>query len=120
MEHQYYGSTSRDCLGRNSFASAQDAAQKEDQMKPSAYRHVAFTIIFLMILMATSTPVDAQLTRGTISGTITDQSRALIAEARVVIRNLATGIERGTTTNDIGAYRFTAVEPGTYSVDFSK
>ena len=89
-------------------------------MKPLQSLRTSFAITFLTLFLAAPTLVDAQLTRGTISGTITDQSNALIAETRVVIRNLATGIERETTSNDVGVYRFVAVEPGTYSVEFVK
>src|SRR5262249_50987926 len=64
-------------------------------------------------------PANAQLTRGTILGTITDASNAVIADARISIRNLQTGIERTTTTNDVGIYRFPAIEPGLYAVTFT-
>lgn len=65
-----------------------------------------------------SLPLNAQLTRGTISGTVTDSTNAVIAGGQVSIRNLETGIERTTTTNEVGIYRFPAIEPGSYSVEF--
>ena len=34
------------------------------------------------------------------------------------IRNLETGIERDTLSDEVGVYRFPAVEPGTYSIQF--
>ena len=61
---------------------------------------------------------EAQLTRGFISGTVNDSSNAVIAGVQVTITNTGTNILRDTLTNDTGFYRFVAVEPGTYSVDF--
>ena len=61
----------------------------------------------------------AQLTRGFISGTVTDPSGAALAAATVKITNSDTNISRDTVTNDTGAFRFVAVEPGTYTVEFT-
>src|SRR5262245_42493085 len=58
----------------------------------------------------------AQLIRGFISGTISDSSNAVIPGVQVSITNTGTNISRETTTNEIGFYRFAAVEPGNYSV----
>src|SRR5258708_1327808 len=62
---------------------------------------------------------EAQLIRGFISGTITDSSNAVIPGVHVAISNTGTNISRETTTNALGFYRFVAVEPGNYSVEFS-
>jgi outer membrane receptor protein involved in Fe transport len=62
----------------------------------------------------------AQLTRGFISGTVTDATGAVIADAKITITNKQTGIVRETMSNGVGVYRFVAVEPGTYSVEFGK
>ena len=62
----------------------------------------------------------AQLTRGYISGTLSDASGAVIAGATVKIVNTGTNIERSMPTNEVGVYRFPAVEPGNYTVEFSK
>ena len=61
---------------------------------------------------------EAQLTRGFISGTITDASNAVIAGVQVTITNTGTNISRESVTNELGFYRFVAVEPGNYSVEF--
>src|SRR5215831_4151995 len=60
----------------------------------------------------------AQLTRGFISGTITDSSGAILPAVQVKITNTATNITRQMVSNDTGFYRFVAVEPGTYAVEF--
>ncbi|MDQ6699439.1 MAG: Plug and carboxypeptidase regulatory-like domain-containing protein, partial [Acidobacteriota bacterium] len=61
-----------------------------------------------------------QLTRGFISGTVQDPSGSIIPGATVKTVNSATNLERLTTTNDSGLYRFVGIEPGTYSVEFTK
>ncbi len=71
---------------------------------------------FLLLISTAS----AQLTRGFISGTIQDSSGAVIEGTTVKIANLETGLTAETQTNAVGVYRFVAVEPGGYSVEFSK
>ena len=54
-------------------------------------RFLSFAITFLTSFAAAPTPVDAQLTGETKKGTITDQTKALVPETRMVIRSLAVG-----------------------------
>jgi outer membrane receptor protein involved in Fe transport len=63
-------------------------------------------------------PIHAQLTRGTILGTVQDPSGAVVPNATVKITNAQTNIERSTTSNSEGFYRFAGVDPGTYDVTF--
>ncbi len=76
-------------------------------------------IISLLLAGFAAAPVAAQLTRGFISGTVQDRSGAVMSGVKVVITNQATGIQMQTSTNEVGAYRFVAVEPGTYAIEFS-
>ena len=46
----------------------------------------------------------AQVTTGTVSGTVTDSTGAVIAGANVVIQNEETGISRAVQTNVSGRY----------------
>jgi hypothetical protein len=55
-----------------------------------------------------------------IQGTVTDASQAVIPDAKVVVRNTATGITRETTTSAEGFYRVSSLGPGTYTVSVSK
>lgn len=61
-------------------------------------------------------PAHAQLTRGVISGTVTDTSGAAVPGATARVRNLDTNIVRAAITNTSGFYRIPALEPGRYSV----
>jgi len=72
----------------------------------------------LMLVMATAwlTPVEAQEAGGTIVGTVMDPSGAAVASASVTIKNVATGVERNSTTNVDGVYTAPNLIPGTYEI----
>jgi len=71
------------------------------------------TIFFT--LLATFGAVDAQTT-GSVTGTITDPSGAVVPGARVTLVNQSTRLEQSATTNDAGGFNFTAIQPGSYMV----
>jgi hypothetical protein len=56
-----------------------------------------------------------QLT-GTLSGTVYDSAGAAIPNAKVTVKNEASGDERTTTSNSVGVFSVTAVQPGSYTV----
>src|SRR5262245_13662231 len=51
---------------------------------------------------------------GTLSGTVSDASGALIPGVEVTTKNIATGVTSTTITNETGTYRFPSLQPGTY------
>ena len=57
---------------------------------------------------------------GTVVGTVTDNSGAVVARANVTLVDKATGDTRSTTTNDVGHYIFPNVPPSTYTEKFKK
>lgn len=70
----------------------------------------------LLLLASVSATAIAQTSRGTLTGTVTDSSGAVVSRATVKITEGATGITRQTTTNSAGIYRFDAVDLGNYTV----
>jgi hypothetical protein len=50
----------------------------------------------------------------TLSGTITDSQGGTVPNARVVVKNAATGVSAETTTNTTGAYTMPNLNPGDY------
>ena len=58
----------------------------------------------------------AQAQYGTITGTVTDPSGAVVPGAKVVLTNQATSETRTTSTDASGLFSFTTVPHGTYSV----
>lgn len=55
-------------------------------------------------------------TTGSISGTVTDPTGAVVGNARITLTNDA-GIQRETTTSGVGRYVFTLLPPGSYRLE---
>ncbi len=76
----------------------------------------AMIVLIVVLGIVPSPPLSAQEAGGTIVGTVTDPSGAAVASASVIIKNVATGIERNSTTNADGVYTAPNLIPGTYEV----
>jgi hypothetical protein len=76
-------------------------------------------IIFAFVFLAAAS-LAAQTFRGTILGTITDQSGAVLPGAKVTVRNVATGLERTTQTSADGSYAVPELPIGTYAVTITQ
>jgi len=75
----------------------------------------------VLAFFCTAIPVWAQSTNtGTIAGTVTDASNAVVNGAAVTLTDAATRTSRSATTNDAGRYIFVDVAPGTYDLSVSK
>ncbi len=79
----------------------------------------AFFCICLLVLAA-GTAAWAQAGRGSISGTVTDPSGAVVAGAKVTLANHATGLAEHTLTTAAGQYTFVSLNPGQYQVTASQ
>jgi hypothetical protein len=73
----------------------------------------------LAILLLAASPLRAQVDAGSILGTVTDQSGAVINGAKVTLTNEGTGVSLSTTTGSDGVYKFTPVRIGSYKLDVS-
>jgi len=72
--------------------------------------------VILVFLLLAAVSLSAQTFRGTILGTVTDPSGAVLAGAKVTVKNLGTGLERFTETSADGSYSLPELPIGTYSV----
>src|SRR5450432_1917612 len=74
-------------------------------------------LIFTLLagLLATAS-LSAQTFRGTILGTVTDPSGAVLPGAKVTVKNTGTGSERTTETSADGSYSVPELPIGTYTV----
>ena len=75
---------------------------------------------FAAILGILAVPAAAQLTRGFVSGTVSDSSGAVVPKVRITLTEKSTGLRHAGLTNDAGVYRFVALEPGVYDAAFEK
>ena len=69
-------------------------------------------MLFVSILclgLVISSPLRAQVTGATLSGTITDPQGGAIPNAKMSAENVATGIPTDTTTNATGTYNIPPV-----------
>jgi hypothetical protein len=75
-----------------------------------------FVLLIGLALATPATPVSAQALRGTLLGTVTDQSGAAMPGATVVITEKSTNVSRDTVTNATGNYTFPNLVDGVYTV----
>jgi hypothetical protein len=76
--------------------------------------------IFLSILLFLASSSRAQQTLGSINGTVTDSSGAVVQDVTVKIHNAATGLEQTAKTKSDGSFSIVDLPIGTYSVSFSR
>src|ERR1700692_3936294 len=80
-----------------------------------------FCFVVLLLLGSVSIAAFAQGGVGTITGTVTDPKGLSVAQAKVVIRNADTGIERPPLeTSDSGTYSAAFLQPGHYEMTVEK
>src|SRR3984893_5047681 len=75
-------------------------------------------LVYVMLALTglISTPVHAQVAGGTLSGTVTDASGSAVPNAKVSIKNNATGVVRDVTTDSAGFYSAPNLLPGVYDI----
>jgi Carboxypeptidase regulatory-like domain len=82
---------------------------------------VKLGIVLLFTIWLSALPVWAQsINTGTVGGTITDPSGAVVSSAKVTLTDRATNSARTTSTNEVGHYFFANINPGEYDLTVSK
>jgi hypothetical protein len=78
-------------------------------------------LCLLLAIAATFAPtmVLSQTSSSAINGVVTDSGDAVIAGARVTLRNVDTNVDRITVSNAAGNYFFTGVPPARYTLTFA-
>ncbi|MBI3939789.1 MAG: TonB-dependent receptor [Acidobacteria bacterium] len=76
-------------------------------------RRAAFLSVLVVIASA---PMVAQRPTGTISGVITDETRAVLPGVSIVVTNTETNIGRAVISDDQGRYQVANLDPGLYSM----
>src|SRR5579864_5592060 len=76
-------------------------------------------LVTMLLCCATVLLGQTTVSTGSIVGTVTDPSGAVVSGAKVAITNLATGQVLEVTTNSSGAYNSGALAPAQYKVQVS-
>src|SRR5260221_219906 len=75
-------------------------------------------LVFVLaaLTVCLSTPVYAQVAGATLAGTVTDAVGAVVPNAKISIKNIATGVTRDIVTDSVGFYSAPNLLPGIYNV----
>ncbi len=79
---------------------------------------IRFLLTLLCAILLCVPALHAQTT-ATLLGTVSDQSGAVVPNAKVTLQNESSGDVRTTETNQIGRFTFAAIEPGTYTIQIA-
>lgn len=87
-------------------------------MKPKGASWVQSLLLVALVSFGLIS-AQAQVDTGTIVGTVTDPSGAVVSGAKVTLTNLGTNAALSTTAGSDGTYTFTPVRVGNYKIDVS-
>jgi hypothetical protein len=79
-------------------------------------KNVAWLLLILGLLLVAAAPTYSQTVGGALSGTITDNSGAVMEGVSVTITNVATGVVTNVRTTSVGYYTAPTLTPGNYDV----
>jgi hypothetical protein len=82
-------------------------------------KYLAVLLVLMMLVGCAPFLLGQGTDLGTIRGSVTDSSGAVIANAKVVILDLSTGTTRAAVTNSDGEYQVFGLRPGNYKVTIS-
>ncbi len=91
----------------------------QDRGAPRLSTQLAIQFLALCFVLFAARGAFAQANAG-ITGTVTDQSGAVIPGANVTVTNEGTSVSNKTVTSTAGTYSVTGLIPGAYSVTIEK
>jgi len=96
-----------------------DSTRVKDQRGGLALRVAIPFFVLSVLLPFLSVALYGQGLSG-ITGTVLDESGAVVPDAKVTVTNVATGVVHTATTTTVGTYFITDLNPGTYTVQVEK
>ncbi len=84
--------------------------------KGKTFARIATFCLLTLWCLFSATKIAAQSTYGTLTGSVTDASGAVVVGAKVEALNQATGSTRSVTTDKLGEYQFLNVDAGRYTI----
>ena len=80
----------------------------------------AITAVLLLSLASSASVLRAQSTNASLTGRVTDPSKAVIVDAKVAAISATTNVLYQTTTNGSGEYYLANLTPGAYRIEIEK
>jgi Carboxypeptidase regulatory-like domain len=77
------------------------------------------TVASAVVILAFSALFWGQSSTSSLRGIVSDQQGAVVVGAKVNLSNPSTGFSQSTMTNNLGAYQFLQIPPGTYTLTVS-
>jgi Carboxypeptidase regulatory-like domain/TonB dependent receptor len=77
------------------------------------------TVARTVVMLAFSALSWGQSSTSSLRGIVSDQLGAVVVDAKVGLTNPGTGFSQSTTTDNLGAYQFLQIPPGTYTLTVS-
>src|SRR4029077_6693996 len=77
-------------------------------------------LMVTVLVMGSSLLIAQSTTDGAIGGTVYDSHGAVVANAKVTVRNNGTNAEKSITTDESGYYRLTNLASGTYTISVNQ
>src|SRR5580692_3779295 len=84
------------------------------------HRKTPLMVLGLGVSLACTGVLRAQSTNASITGRVTDPSKALIVDAKVAAVSSGTSFRYGAVTNGSGEYYLTNLPPGSYRIEIEK
>src|SRR5579863_7383308 len=88
-------------------------------MKPISSRILPALLALALVTLLFAVSLQAQVDTGSITGTVTDASGAVVSGAKVTMTNEGTGASLSSATGSDGIYNFSPVRIGSYKLDVS-
>ena len=73
-------------------------------------------VLFALFVLTIPFSLSAQTVTGSVSGTVTDSTGAVVPNAQIIVHNTATGVDSQATTNSAGIYSIRFLPIGRYEV----
>jgi hypothetical protein len=86
----------------------------------SSARFSRATALAVLIVLSFARVLHPQSTSASLLGRITDSSKAIVPNTKVIVINMGTRVHYETVTNETGSYYVTNLPPGTYRIEVEK
>ena len=80
----------------------------------------AWAVLYLLLCWLWTSPLSAQSTNASLTGRVTDSSKGVVPETKVIVINTGTRVHYESVTNETGSYYVTDLPPGTYRIEVEK